>query len=475
MKVCVLQPDYSTSDVDYQLYDPRRDLTVLLPGHTVDHVALNKLTTYRQLKQLARQGYDIFINLCEGYPEWEVPGVDVVDTLARLGLPHTGPTPALYDVPKAVMKYVAYAAGVRTPAHVIIKSPDKIPSQAAALRYPLFVKPSHAGDSLGVDQRSLVHDATELEPKVREIVTEYGEALVEEYIAGREITVLVVNGVEEHDPPTALTPIEFIFPEGLSFKTYALKTSELHPEANIPVREPELAARAQDAAVRIFRSFGGVGYARFDFRVDAAGELFFLELNFTCSVFYRDGYEGSADYVLKHDPLGAAGFAERIIAEGIARHRRAQPPFEMRGNAIAGYGIFARHDIPAGTVVFRGEGKAQRMVTRRHAATWTAVEQEVFRRYAYPLSDQLFLLWDADPVEWAPENHSCNANTRFDGLDVIATRAIPAGEELTLDYAEFMNEESEPFRCHCGTASCRGTVTGTAGNSVTSRERVKRS
>src|ERR1019366_3459273 len=66
MKICVLQSDYSTSDVDYQNYDPRRDLTLLLPGHTVDHVALNKLTTYRQLKQLARQGYDIFVNLCEG-------------------------------------------------------------------------------------------------------------------------------------------------------------------------------------------------------------------------------------------------------------------------------------------------------------------------------------------------------------------------------------------------------------------------
>ncbi|MBK7440285.1 MAG: hypothetical protein IPI65_01785 [Bacteroidetes bacterium] len=38
------------------------------------------------------------------------------------------------------------------------------------------------------------------------------------------------------------------------------------------------------------------------------GELFFLEINFTCSVFYKDGYEGSADYVLREDGLGQKDF-----------------------------------------------------------------------------------------------------------------------------------------------------------------------
>ena len=34
------------------------------------------------------------------------------------------------------------------------------------------------------------------------------------------------------------------------------------------------------------------------------GELFFLEINFTCSVFYTNGYEGSADYILNYDGIG---------------------------------------------------------------------------------------------------------------------------------------------------------------------------
>ena len=472
MKICVLQPDYSTSAVDYQHYDPHRDLTHLLPGHRVDHVALNKLTTYRQLKQLASRGYDIFINLCEGYLDWDIPSVDVIHAMETLSLPYTGPPPPLFDVSKSLMKYVAYTAGVRTPAHVLLSNVGEIPVAVAPLRYPLFVKPSHAGDSLGVDGTSLVHDARELSAKVGSIVADFGEALVEEYVDGREFTVLVVAAANEGERATALTPVEFIFPDGPPFKTYAHKTSELHPDANVPVRDAELAARLEDAALRVFDAFGGVGYARMDFRMNNGGELFFLEVNFTCSVFYRDGYEGSADYILKFDPMGQAGFAERIIDEGIARHRRARKTYVMRGNAVSGYGIFATTAVAAGMVIFRGEGRAQRIVTKRHASRWSADDQLLFRRYAYPLSDEVFVLWDRDPVQWAPQNHSCDANTRFVGLDVVASRAIDAGEELTLDYASFMNDMSEPFVCACGTAVCRGVVSGTTGNSVTTREQA---
>jgi D-alanine-D-alanine ligase len=61
LKLCVLQPDYSTSGVDYQHYDPKRNLSSILPNAVIDHVFLNKLTTYQQLKELKNNGYDLFI------------------------------------------------------------------------------------------------------------------------------------------------------------------------------------------------------------------------------------------------------------------------------------------------------------------------------------------------------------------------------------------------------------------------------
>ncbi len=471
MNICVLLTDYATSNVDYQHYDPPRNLSALLPMHTVHHIALNKLTTYKQLKQLARERYDIFVNLCEGYLDWDTPSIDVIHALDLLNLPYTGPPAHLYDPPKTVMKYVAYTAGVRTPAHGLVHNANDARVVAQQLAFPLFVKPSHAGDSLGVDDASLVHDEAALLAKVNAALVEYDELLVEDFVDGREFTVLVMGSADAYSECTALLPVEYRFPEGRSFKTYALKTSELHPEANVPVHDEQLRMQLQHASQRIFTAFGGVGYARLDFRMNAANELFFLEINFTCSVFYSDGYEGSADHILKYDGIGQAGFAQHIINEGIARHQRKQQPYRIQGDGVSGYGIFATQTLAADDLVFCGEEQAHRLVTKRHVHShWNKDSQRDFRRYALPLSDNVYALWSENPLHWSPQNHSCNANTAYDGLNVIATRAIAVSEELTLDYALLMNEESESFHCSCGAASCRGVIRGVRGNSLSALE-----
>ncbi len=471
MKVCVLQPDYSTTGVDYKNYDPPRDLAVLIPEHEVHTVFLNKLTTYSQLKELGKQGFDIFVNLCEGYLEWEVPSIDVIYTLELLNLPFTGPTTKLYDPPKELMKYLAYCEGVKTPGYVLINELADVDDAVNHLTFPLFVKPAKAGDSLGVDDRSLVQNKIELQQKCISILEEYGPLLVEEYVDGREFTVLVAANADEHSC-TVFRPVEYLFPQGRSFKTYALKTSELHPDCNVPCTDDVLDKQLRAATERIFKGFNGVGYARLDFRVNEKKEIYFLEINFTCSVFYKDGYEGSADFIIKFDGIGQAGFLRHMIAEGIARHRRKMKPYIMKGNSIAGYGIYARRDIKQGEIIFKGEGRAQRIITKRFVEkNWNEEEKLHFRRYAYPVSEEVFILWDDDPSEWAPQNHCCNPNTAFDGLNVLALSDISKGQELTLDYADFLDDEMEPFDCQCGANNCRGKISGQPGNSLNLREK----
>jgi len=456
LKVCVLQPDYSTSNVDYQYYDPARNLSSLLPDAQVDHVLINKLTTYKQLLALKEKQYDIFVNLCEGYLEWEVPSIDVIQTLDLLNLPYTGPTANLYDPPKELMKYVAYCEGVKTPTYQIVKSLEDIDSIVAP--YPLFVKPAKAGDSLGIDQASLIHNKEELVTKVSKLLKEYPELLVEEYIDGREFTVLVA-AKSEGKGCVSYKPVEYIFPEGFQFKTYSLKTSELHPGANVACNDSKIENELRKAAERIFNCFNGKGYARLDFRMNEKGEIFFLEINFTCSVFYSEGLEGSADFILNYDGIGKAGFLKHIISEGIERHKRKQKPYAMKGNSIAGYGIYATRLINEGEIIYRGEERAHRIVTKKHVEqNWNEEEKMNFKRYAYPISDTVFAIWDEEPGDWAPQNHSCDPNTRFDGLNTIAIRTINIGEELTFDYATFLDREMEPFECRCGSPKCRGLI-----------------
>jgi D-alanine-D-alanine ligase-like ATP-grasp enzyme len=471
MRICVLQPDYSTSAVDYQYYDPARNLSNLLPHIQFDHVLLNKLSTYKQLLELSKKGYDCFVNLCEGYLEWEVPSIDVIYTLELLNLPFTGPNTLLYDPPKELMKYVAYTESVATANYALIETVENLSQQVNHLSFPLFVKPSKAGDSLGIDEHSVCHTIDELQQKAYSVLQHYPQLLIEEYIAGREFTVLVAADANDAKKCKVFQPIEFIFPEGRTFKTYALKTSELHPESNIPVTDAALKQQLTEAAQRIFRSFGGVGYARMDFRMNEAGKLFFLEVNFTCSVFYTDGYEGSADYIIKADGIGQAGFLQHIIDEGIARHRRKQKKYVMKGNSIAGFGIYATCPIDEGEVIFKGEERPQRIVTKRYVEeNWLPEEKLLFKHYAVPLSTEVYVLWDNNPSEWAPQNHSCRPNTAYKGLNLVAISPILAGQELTMDYADLLDESAETFDCQCGTPDCRKVVSGTNGNSVTKRE-----
>jgi D-alanine-D-alanine ligase len=79
-------------------------------------------------------------------------------------------------------------------------------------------------------------------------------------------------------------PIEFVFPEGESFKTYQLKITEYHPEKNIKCNDPLLSKKLMESAKKIFIGFEGIGYARMDFRVDDSNTVYFLEINSVISL-----------------------------------------------------------------------------------------------------------------------------------------------------------------------------------------------
>ncbi len=417
MKICVLQPDYTGSAVDYGNYDPPRNLAPWLPGDQVDNLFLRKSTTFAQLMRAATKSYDIYINLCEGYPEWDIPGFDVIWALERLNLPFTGTTMRNFLHSKETMKIVAHACGVATPPWYVVRTLQDLENAPAFLKYPLFVKPADSGDSLGIDEHSLIHNQRELRVRCAELLPDFNKLLIEEYVDGREFTVLVAaSGL-------ALTPFEFVFETADHFKTYRMKVTEHHTSNNIPVTDPTLSQCLKRMAIRIFRGFEAESYARIDIRSNSAGELFFLEINCECSIFYPEGSEGSADYILKYEPMGHAGFLQLVISDGIRRHQLRQKPFQACLASDGNLACFAARDLFKGETVVAGECQPQRYATRADERVAETPPQ---------LAPTVLRLRSERATDWAPFRRSHEGNLEWRELDIVAQRSIVKGEELLL-------------------------------------------
>jgi uncharacterized protein len=125
-------------------------------------------------------------------------------------------------------------------------------------------------------------------------------------------------------------------------------------------------------------------------------------------------------------------------------------------SSIAGRGLVAVEPIAAGEVVaIKGGHIVDTDTMRRLPERLQCSEVQVAERFH-------LVALDDDEYEGVMLfiNHSCEPNVGFLGnIVLVAMRDVDAGEELTTDYALFDMNDDE-MACRCGTASCRGTVTG---------------
>jgi D-alanine-D-alanine ligase len=215
-----------------------------------------------------------------------VPGM-----LELAGVPYTGSGPLGHALAldKVITKQLMVGAGVPTPRWVVT---TRGAADCAELRYPLVVKPKHESTSYGL---ALVHDAAELDRAVDGIVSTYGqEALVEEYVDGREFCV----GLLGNDPVELLPIVEQDF--GARARRIMTWEDKFHKVGDEPKKVcpapvgDALARRLRDISVATFRACHLKDYARVDIRVDDRGEPFVLEINSMASLGASGSYMMSA-------------------------------------------------------------------------------------------------------------------------------------------------------------------------------------
>jgi D-alanine-D-alanine ligase len=225
------------------------------------------------LSDLKRLRPDVVFNLCEsidGDPRREA---EAVETVRRMGFPITGnPARALRAaLDKTRAKAILRRAGLRVPRTCI--------PGTGLLRFPAIVKPRREDASIGIDRGAVVRTGTEAR---RQIARLKSEAVVEEFVDGREFNVSVLGG-----EMLAVSEIDFSrLPAGAprivtydgKWRPRSADYRGTEPICPARVAEP-LAGRLRDAARRSYRALGCRGAARVDVRVDARNRVFVIEVN----------------------------------------------------------------------------------------------------------------------------------------------------------------------------------------------------
>ncbi len=462
MKVCVL---YCSDEVSPEgVPAPARapiELAAYGPGHEYAYHELTKATAVRDLRRLAGGDFDVFLNLCDGAWDEARPGIEVVGALQRLELAFTGAGTAFYEPTREAMTLVCHYLDIGFPRGVVARRGDDLAVMMSKLRFPLIVKHPNSYNSIGLTPASKAHTAPELEAQVEVMTERFGGARVEEFVDGREFTVLVAGQTESRSAPKAYAPVECVLPPGETFKHYDLKWRDYRRLEWRPVTDDALARELMRISVALFEGLGGSGYARCDIRVDSTGIPYILEINPNCSVFYPPDAPGGADAVLLSIPGGHEDFIDTILADAVARRRASRRRYVVEFSCEqAGYGMYAATSIAPGDRISRGEEQPHTLVTRAHAlANWPPRERRWLEQYGYPLNDEVLVTWSSDPEQWSPINHSCDPNAWIEGLDLVARRGIEAGEEITVEYATFIAGTGASFDCHCGAGGCRGRIT----------------
>jgi D-alanine-D-alanine ligase len=295
--------------------------TLTKSGHAVRCIGvLDSLTELRAA--VADWKPDIVFNLLEEFGGIVTYDQHVVAFLELLRQPYTGCNPRglLLSRDKLLCKQLLAFHRIPTPRFAVSRKGARL-QIPRKLKFPLFVKSTVEDASLGIAQASVVEDAARLKERIEFVHQQVGsDALVEEFIEGRELYV----GVLGNERLTRLPVWEMVFgsmPESLAaIATRKVKWDKRYQaKYGITTRAAEelpaaVTARLDKLSRRIYRALGLSGYARMDFRVTAAGEVFVLEAN------ANPNLEAAEDFA---ESARAAGMPyndllERVMALGLS-------------------------------------------------------------------------------------------------------------------------------------------------------------
>jgi D-alanine-D-alanine ligase len=244
------------------------------PRHACLPVEWNQLAT-----TLYTMPFDVVLLALHG--GWGEDGT-LQSILDVAGIPYAGsPSQACaIAINKQVCKAYLNSLGVPVPRGVLVASPGELDFENSAwiLDTPVVVKPNQGGSSVATTILRTPNPQN-LREAIDAALADGSPALIEEFIAGPEITVATLGEGEEVQ---VFPAIEIVPQDASAFYDYEAKYAPGGSQHLIPPRIPEdVSTRIAQYARQAHRALGCRGVTRSDFIVDNNGAPRFLEINTT--------------------------------------------------------------------------------------------------------------------------------------------------------------------------------------------------
>ena len=285
MKVCSIL-NTRTQNTEFEVeYDPPHTIElikhgIMSAGHEYSFIEAdeNVITKLRQIKP------DLVFNRAEGVKgesrESHIPAI-----LELLGIPYIGAGVLTTAVclNKAWTKKILVYHGIPTALFMVFETIEQI--KDFNIPFPVILKPVAEGSSIGISEENIVENKEKLQPKLSSMLDTYHEPiLVEQFIQGREFSVGVLGkSVEEEPEILPIIEIDFNrFPKEIN-NVFGQKAKTVldAPDFYIcPAKiSTDLKTFLEELTLKICHILEIKDFARMDYRMDSAGQIYFLEIN----------------------------------------------------------------------------------------------------------------------------------------------------------------------------------------------------
>jgi D-alanine-D-alanine ligase len=219
---------------------------------------------------------ELVINLVDSIKGMESLASAIPGVLELLELPYTGADilGLSLDTNKFVIKKLLQQHGVPVPNFQLFNTPKDYIDPA--LRFPLISKLNSIHGSVEITSDAVSENEKQLRKRLRYLIRTYKQpVLVEEFISGRELTVIVLQekkkGVYQAEKVFKNQDKKYLF---LTFEDQWL--TEMNAAFHyIPYEDPLL----KEYVKKAFNVTRMAGYAKFDIRLDQSGRYFFIDSN----------------------------------------------------------------------------------------------------------------------------------------------------------------------------------------------------